>query len=343
MSYKTIIGVGQTGTRLAQQFSKKRDVLLTFNTDHRDSAGVSSKADHLVVEGGAGQNYSRGLKIWSDNREKLEQYLEPVWDQDVVYFTAAGGGSGSSSVITFLNILMQQNNRVLLVLVLPFIKESIPATSNAVRVMNRVAEFSNNMSVLIFSNDDLAKDVGEDSYTKINNLIIEKTRLITDLPYMHDENSFTPFAIDDGDHRSVAYSGGFMNVSYTNLEEFMSDKGPVLPKFSYGKIRDASNVLITKVLPTRMNQKETMFEGDKLLQVAKKIGSSAKSARVLHGIIRSNDNIPPYVTFATGLSIDRVFEKMKTKATDSALRFNEKTHTKEGKKLERSEDRLLDI
>jgi len=343
MGYKTVIGVGQTGTRLAQLFANKKDVLLTFNTDHRDSAGTSSKADHLVVEGGAGQNYSRGLKIWSDHRDKLEKYLEPVWDQDVVYFTAAGGGSGSSSIITFLNILLQQNNRVLLVPILPFIKESIPATSNAVRVMNRVAEFSNNMSVLLFSNDDLTKESKEDSYSKINNLIVEKTRLITDLPYMHDENSFTPFAIDDGDHRSVAYSGGFMNVSFTDLEEFMSDKGPVLPKFSYGNIREASNILITKVLPTKMNQNETMFEGDKLLQVAKKIGSSSKSARILHGIIRTSERIPRYITFATGLSIDKIFDKMKDKATESALRYSEKTKTKENRKLERSEDKLLDI
>lgn len=343
MIYKTVIGVGQTGTRLAQTFATKRDTLLTFNTDHRDSEGIDSKADHLVVEGGAGKNYSRGLKIWSDNREKLEQYLEPVWDQDIIYFTAAGGGSGSSSVITFLNILLQQDNRVLLVLILPFIKESIPATSNAVRVMNRVAEFSNNMSVLIFSNDTLAKETLEDSFIKINNLIIEKTRLITDLPYMHNEKSFTPFAIDEGDHKSVAYSGGFMNVSYTDLEEFIIEKGPILPKFSYGNIKQASNVLITKTVPTRLKNNKTMEEGDKLLQVAKKIGSVAKSARILHGIIRSDEEIPRYITFATGLSIDKVFEKMKEKATDSALRYSEKTHTKETKKLERSEDRILDI
>ena len=226
---------------------------------------------------------------------------------------------------------------------LPFIKESIPATSNAVRVMNRVAEFSNNMSVLILSNDDLAKEVGEVSYVKINNLIIEKTRLITDLPHMHNEKSFTPFAIDGGDHRSVAYSGGFMNVSYTNLEEFMSEKGPVLPKFSYGNIRESSNVLITKILPTKLRNNKMMEEGDRLLQVAKKVGSAAKSARILHGVIRTDADIPPYITFATGLSIDKVFEKIKEKATDSALRYSEKTHTKETRKLERSEDRLLDI
>lgn len=342
MGYKTVIGVGQTGTRIAQLFAKKKDVLLTFNTDHKDSMGSDSKSDHIVVEGGAGQNYSRGLKIWSDNRDKLQQYFEPVWDQDVIYFTAGGGGSGSSSVITFLNILLQQNNRVLLVLVLPFIRESIPATSNAVRVMNRVAEFSNNMSVFILSNDDISKEVGE-SYTKINNFIVEKTRMITDLTSFHDEKSFTPFAIDDTDHRSVAFSGGFMNISYTNLEEFMGVKGPILPKFSYGNIKEASNVLISKILPTRMNQEKAMEEGDKLLKVAKKIGSSAKSARILHGIIRSNDNIPSYITFATGLSVDKIFDKMKVKATNSALRYVEKTKTKETRKLERSEDKLLDI
>ena len=342
MKHKTVIGVGQTGTRLAQLFAKRNDTLLTFNTDHRDSAGIDSRADHLVVEGGAGQSYTKGLKIWSDNRDKLQKYLEPVWGQEVIYFTAAGGGSGSSSVITFLNILMQQDNKILLVLVLPFIKESIPATSNSVRVMNRITEFSNNMSVLILSNDEIAKEVG-DSYSRINEFAVEKTRMITDLTDIHDERSFTPFAIDEGDHTSVAYSGGFMNVSYTNLEENFDESGPSIPKFSYGKIKDASNILITKVLPTKMKQNRAMEEGDRLLSVVKKVGGSAKSARILHGIVRSDENLPPYITLATGLDIDRLFDKMKEKATDSALRFNEKTHTKETRKLERSEDKLLDI
>jgi len=348
-NYKTVIGVGQVGSRLASLYAKKNDILLTFNTDHRDSEFHKGKFklnnDHLIVNGGAGQNYSKGLKIWAGNRDKLEKYLEAVEDQNVVYFVAAGGGSGSSSVITFLNILMKQNNKILLVVVTPFLKESIPATSNATRLLSRVNEFSNNMSVYVASNDDVKKDIGSSSFNDINTAIIEKVRYITDLPDLHDDNSFTPFAIDEGDHSSVAYSGGFINISYDDLEQDMQETGrPKTPKFSYGKLNDSSNILITKTVNIKQSKNATQLEGDKLMDVTMKIGSSAKGARTLYGIIRVSDKyIPKYITLASGISIDKIFNKLKGKATTSAVKYSEKINVKTSKKLENKEDKILDI
>lgn len=343
-NWKTVIGVGQVGSRLAKKYSTKNDILLTFNTDHRDTAGIQLGNDRLVTNGGAGQNYSRGLKIWAENREKLEKYLDPVEDQDVVYFVAAGGGSGSSSVVTFLNILMQKNNRILLVVSTPFIKESIPATSNATRLLSRVAEFSNNMSVLVVSNDEIAKYLNSNSFEDVNDEIIKRTRMITDITSFHDEDSFTPFAIDDGDHRSVAYSGGFINLTASDLEEDFDERGGKLPKFSYGNVREATNILITKSIHKKLNEQEAMREGDKLVTVSMKVANAAKSARTIHGVIRTSDkSFPRYVTIATGMDIDKMFDKLKGKATDSAILHNERVKEKTKKKLERAEDRVLDI
>lgn len=341
INYKTVIGVGQSGSRLADLYSNKSDITLTFNTDRRDVGGIKLGNDRLITNGGAGQNYAKGLKIWAENREKLERYLEPVENQNVVYFVSAGGGSGSSSVVTFLNILMRQSNKILLVILSPFLKESIPATSNATRVLSRVAEFSNNMSVLLMSNDEIAKSIDSKSFTAINNEIIDRVRMITDIATFHDEKYFTPFAIDDGDHKSVAYSGGFINISLTDLEE---KEGGNLPKFSYGNIRESSNVLITKSIYTKLSQSDAMIEGDKLVEVSMKLSSAAKGARVIHGTIRNNNKkFPKYVTIASGLNIDKVFNKLKNKATDSAIKYTDKIKTKESKKLERSEDRILNI
>jgi cell division GTPase FtsZ len=300
--------------------------------------------DTLITNGGAGQNYSRGLKIWAENREKLERYLEPVQNQDVVYFIAAGGGSGSSSVITFLNILMKQNNRILLVVAAPFLKESIPATSNATRVLNRVAEFSNNMSVLLVGNDEVAKYLGTPSLSSINEEIVRRARMITDLASFHEEGIFTPFAIDEGDHRSVAYSGGFISLSVDDLEEEWEEKQGRLPKFTYGKLNQATNVMIVKNIHPSLDQTKAMAEGDKLVKVSMKLAGNAKGARTIHGTIRSaNRDFPKYITVASGLTVDKMFEKLKTKATDSALKYQEKISAKTGRKLEKSEDKILDI
>jgi cell division GTPase FtsZ len=338
---KTVIGVGQTGTRLAAMYAQKGDALLTFNTDPRDSGGIRLGTDRIITNGGAGQNYSRGLKIWADGREKLERYLEPIVDKDVVYFVAAGGGSGSSSVVTFLNILLRQKNRILLVAVLPFLKESIPATANATRVLSRLAEFSNNMSVFIVSNDEVSKELDDRSLEKVNREIVESTHLLTDLINYHEDRHFTPFAIDEADHRSIVYSGGFINYSIDDFDG-ENEEGPRMPKFSYGNPREASNILITRFLDTRMNNEQAMTEGDKLMNIVTKV-AGIKGARIIYGIVRSNKILPKYLTIASGLKIDKVFAKLKGQATDSAVKYTEKTAFKETRKLQKEEDKLLNI
>lgn len=338
---KVVIGVGQCGTRLAAKFALEGDKLITFNTDSRDVGGENLNDDHIIVEGGAGQMYSKGLKIWSQHRDEVQTILEDVQDEYVVYFISGGGGSGSSSVITILSSLLENRNKVLLIIALPFIKESIPATSNATRLLSRVAEFSNNMSVILMSNDEISKQVNSKSFDKINEEIIRKTRIVTDIINLHDDKFFTPFAVDEGDHASVAFSGGFINVSFDPL--FDSEMKPKNPKFTYGALKEASNVLIIKNIPTKRNHAEAMNEGDRVVEAAMKLGTAAKGARTLYGTIRTDKNVAEYSTFVSGIGIDKIFDKMKSKATNSAIQYTEKVKTKTKKKLDRSEDRTLDI
>jgi len=337
---KVVIGAGQCGTRLAAKFALEDDVVITFNTDSRDVGGESLANDHIIVEGGAGQNYSRGLKIWAQHKDELDAALKDVEDKYVVYFISGGGGSGSSSAISILSILLEKRNKVLLVVALPFVKESIPATSNATRLISRIAEFSNNMSVLLVSNDDISKEVNSISFEKINEEIIRKVRLTTDIINLHEETSFTPFALDEGDHASVAFSGGFINLSSDSLFDGNKVK---LPKFSYGSIKEASNVLIVKNIPTSRNRTEAMREADKLMEAAMELGTSASSARMIYGTIRTDKSLSEYTTFASGIEIDKVFNRLKDKANESAIKYSDKINTKTTKKLDKSEDKALDI
>ncbi len=337
---KVVIGAGQCGTRLAAKFALEDDKIITFNTDSRDVGGENLINDHIIVEGGAGQNYSRGLKIWAQHREELEETLKDVENEYVVYFISGGGGSGSSSAITILSILLEKKNKVLLVVALPFLKESIPATSNATRLISRISEFSNNMSVLLMSNDDISKEVNSTAFDKINDEIIRKTRLVTDVVNLHEDSHFTPFALDEGDHSSVAFSGGFINVSSDHLYDGAKVK---LPKFTYGAIKEASNILIVKNIPTKRNKTEAMHEADKVMSAAMEIGSVVPGARMLYGTIRSDKNISEYTTFASGISVDKIFNKLKEKANDSAIKYSDKVNTKATKKLDKSEDKTLDI
>ena len=120
----------------------------------------------------------------------------------------------------------------------------------------------------------LVKKLDQQLLQKINDRIVEKTRHITDLPNLHDDKAYTPFAIDEGDHASVAYSGGFINISYDNLEDGMSETGrPKPPKFNYGKFNEATNVLITKLINNKHNQETAQLEGEKLVDVTMKLNT----------------------------------------------------------------------
>lgn len=338
---KVVIGAGQCGTRLASKFAIGSDRIITFNTDQRDSGGEDLENDIIVVSGGAGQNYTKGLKIWNEHREKIESTLENVYNQQVVYFISGGGGSGSSSVSTFLSALLKNKNKVLLVISLPFLKESIPATSNATRLLNKISEYSRDISIYLVSNDEISKEIDSNSFDDINDHIIKKTRMITDIIQLHDSEYFTPFAVDEGDHESVAFSGGFLNISFDNLYD--EEDKIKRPKFNYGNIKEASNVLIVKNIPVGKTHSEAMRQGDKLAAAAMKLGNAARSARMIYGAIRSNKEIAEYTTIAAGIEIDKIFNKMREKATDSAIRYSEKTKEKGSRILERSEDKLLDI
>lgn len=89
---KVVLGAGQCGTRLAADFALGDDELITLNTDSRDTGGANLSNNHTIVEGGAGQQYSKGIKIWSKNRDKVSKILSNVEDERVVYFISGGGG-----------------------------------------------------------------------------------------------------------------------------------------------------------------------------------------------------------------------------------------------------------
>ena len=312
---RLLLGCGQTGSRLAELFKSKDDEILTFNTALEDEVGLTNNIE--LSRDGSGRNYNLGLKIWGENKEEVEKALEPYVRTKVVVFAALGGGSGSSSIKAVLMPLLRQRNKILFVGMLPFISESIPATANAVRAMQKFNEFQDKCSIMLFSNEDIGKFADRD-FSHINEHIIGSVKCVVNMnDELNDPSLYSPLSIDHLETASISYAGGFVNVSFSNLEE------ETVKFISYGRINEAKNVLIARSVYSKIKNADVDDEANKLIEVTKKISGRAKGARILSGIIRNNYDTILYVTVAAGLSIDKVIDKYKGKAIDRVTNYRE--------------------
>jgi len=310
---RLILGCGQTGSRLAEMFKSKNDDIITFSTAVEDAIGLSNNIQ--VSDEGSGRNYNIGLRLWAEKKEEIAKILEPYERTRIVYFAALGGGSGSSSIRIVLNQLTRQKNKILFVGILPFLAEAIPATANAVRSMQSLVYYQDKCSIMLFPNELIGKFTARD-YTAINDHIIGAIRCVTNLnSELNDSSLYTPLSIDYLEADSIAYAGGFVNVSFSNLEE------ESLKFIGYGKINEAKNILVARSVYSKIKQAEVDSEANKLIEVVKKISGRARGARILFGIIRNNyDNIL-YITIAAGLKIGHLIDKYKNLAIDRVTNY----------------------
>lgn len=330
---RLIIGCGQTGSRLAEMFRDKNDDILTFSTATEDAFGLSHNIQ--LETDGSGRNYNLGLKIWGGHKEEIEKALEPYTYTKVIYFAALAGGSGSSSIRYMLSPLLRNHNKVLFVGILPFISEAIPATANGVRAMQKLNDYQDKISIMLFSNEDIGKFTDR-NYTAINNHIIGSVKCVANLTEeLNDSSLYTPLSVDQLEADSITYAGGFLNVSFSNLEEENT-------KFiGYGKLNEARNVLVVRSIYSSIGNKEVDEEASKLVDIVKKVSGRAKKARVLYGIVRNNyDNIF-YLTIAAGLTVGKLINKFKNKAIDRVTNYREEEEHEDI--ITREEDKFLNV
>lgn len=338
MNNRIILGVGQTGTKLADLYAQKTGLdCITFNTDSRD-ARRSLTNNYTIKQGGASSNFSKGKQIWLENSEKLERILKDVHDKIIIYFISSGGGSGSSSYHEFSKILLNQNNKILLIISTPLIKEGIPATSNTTRLLSDISEFKNNISIFVADTNHYSKDLTHFSFHEINKKIINNTDLLLNIANRHKPISWTPCSVDEGDHNSVVFSSGFINMSFTDIE----DPDENYPKFSYGKIKESNNILIVKKVGLQYGRDYVQNEFNKLVNASTRL--NVRGSRLLYGIIRNDSyTMKRYTTIASGLSIDKIFNKFSKSAKKSAIIYHDKLKPSHNKILKSSETKILDI
>jgi len=345
---RIILGAGQCGMKLAHSyflaFPRPNQELIGLSTSTEDSVGIPKSSLVQIAVEGSGKKFSTGTDIWLNNFEKISYELSDITDSDIVYFSSTGGGSGSSSVRYISDIILteQKNNRVFLILVLPFAYENLPFKPNTLRCISAVQDtgYADKMSIMLFDNSRLAKIYFDDATNleKINQHIINHTSLILDLINVyHDPTKFSPFTIDEIEHESVIFSKGFIGIDTRVYGDTVT---PV--KFDYGKLQDAKNIIIAKVVKLRDSDYLIRNNSGIFLERVKSISRKAKNARIMYGIVRT-DKIADatYIIIANNLDINNYIGKVRGNVERNVESFLAKDQRE--KILTTKEKNLFDI
>jgi len=338
-----VLSSGNTGSKLAVMFDKNA---LLLSTADQDTENFKDYNIRTLSNEGCGKKFGVGVKLWNRKHEKLEEILGNIQNEQVIVFSSMGGGSGSSSLQFISKILIELGNDVLIVGILPFKKEALPALSNAVQSVNSLMPIINDISVMLFDNQALLKEY-ENDWNEVNEAIIRKVNYAVNLIDKHSIEKYSPITIDQSELESVIFSGGFIDVSDSFLEEKP-------PKFQYGKLdKETKNLLIAMFVDEEVKDEDLEKYHTILTAVQSKYAGRAKNARLVPGIIRgkvlqskSEEKITDraYVTIASGLSIDRYatkMEKLRDQALEKATVFSSKI--KGRKVVSNKETKILDI
>lgn len=337
------IGVGNTGSKLAIMFDESP---MLISTAEQDSLNFKGYNVYPIAKEGCGKKFGTGVRLWSEKIEDLKNILKEVKKEYVIIFSSLGGGSGSSSIRFLSEILVEQENEVLIVGILPFKKEVVPPLANAVQSISSLIPIINEVTVMLFDNQSLLKEYGND-WNDVNEKIIRGVNYAVNLLSNHSVDRYSPLTIDQSEVESVAFGGGFLDVSETFLEEKP-------PKFQFSNLdKETKNVMIAMFVDEKVDDDNIEKYHQILTEVQNKYVGRARNARVIPGIIRgkvlrsnSEEDIDDraYVTVASGLNIEKYtkkLEKMKNDAIEKATAFSSKMSNK--KMISNKDSKILDI
>lgn len=148
-----VIGSGQCGGRLAEQFARFGYPVSVINTAEQDLAYLDIPESHKLLMpyalGGAGKNLLIGQQAANENKEAICKLLETSMDDvdQVLVTLGGGGGTGGGSVVPLLEAIMNTEAisglPIVVIYTLPMNDEGAAAKSNAVKTLERIAAMVN--------------------------------------------------------------------------------------------------------------------------------------------------------------------------------------------------------
>lgn len=227
-----VVGLGQCGGNLAEEFYRRGYRAVAMNTSQTDLRGLQLPDDQKLYIGiggkdGAGQDVGIG-------RECIERHGERIAEQcgrilkgcECLLVTAGLGGGTGSNAATAVSILRSLNKPVSVMVTLPRNLEGSITKVNAVNATNNLAKVEVN-SIVLVDNQKIFNVLDRLSigsfYRKANGAVV---RIFDEINRLSRDDDFLPVrSFDSEDFRKLFYTRGVLiyGVAELVLEDFQSE------------------------------------------------------------------------------------------------------------------------
>lgn len=212
-----ILGLGQCGGKLVQEFHNSGYPVVCFNLAAQDlePLKIPNRYKMLLDVGlgsGAGKNLDIGEQAILQYRDQISKMVEENLGECDMYLvcSSGGGGSGSGGSAELINILLESGKPVSMIYVLPLDSEDVTAKNNSIITLSRLAHMASNdliSSLIIVDNSRLAALKGDLSISSFfeyaNKRIVDPIVLFNNLSSLPSE-----FISFDGSDFSNVFLGG---------------------------------------------------------------------------------------------------------------------------------------
>lgn len=143
-----VVGVGQCGSKLAEEFYKRGYSAVAINTALQDLQPINMpERQKLFIDyalGGAAKDLDIGQAAVEDYADVIFKYLQDNFEDNEVLMliTSGGGGTGSGSAETMVKLMAQLDKPITVIYVLPLASEDTLAKHNSIQTLSKLARLA---------------------------------------------------------------------------------------------------------------------------------------------------------------------------------------------------------
>lgn len=213
-----VVGVGQAGSKIAEEFYKRGYATVVINTALQDLKLIDvPESNKLMLDyalGGAAKDLENGRAAAEEYGDSIVQILnEKLSDcETLMLVVAGGGGTGSGAAETMVGLMTQLGKPVSVIYVLPLSTEDTLAKHNSIQTLSKLAKLAKDDVISSLAVIDNAKvelmhpGLSMSEFWNVaNNAIVEPLHLFNKLSSMPSEYTsldpmdFTRIYVGTGD------------------------------------------------------------------------------------------------------------------------------------------------
>lgn len=334
-----VVGLGQCGNRIGQEFENVGLDVTYINSDEVDLRGMSvnEKNKLLIATTGTGGSPLKGKEILEANHVAFEKFMTDHMDPAKLQMFVAGGGGGTGGgfVTPAVKIAKERGFKVGVVYTLPTKMLGPLAAENAFKTLKNLKQIELNAFILA-DNEYLINKVGLSSswWQKVNQSIVSNVVSVFDLLRPGKITHSGLGSIDKGEILRIIQSGKGetdLRTFYLSMDDFKLDDKELMAKlFEPGMVegydyKSTLSYLVGVDVPVKGSYTE---EANRIFNLTKKMCGSALSRPGMFADSMLTNSIRVTMVNA-GLKLPKVLQSRMNNLKRDEVRYQEKIHKEE--------------